>query len=137
MGVTLRRSAGPHIISAECPIAATVGDMVYIAGDKTVNNLYLVDLCNIDIVNRRAVGMIAAKYAVDHCAVQLSGAIDNVYSLLTPGKHLFLSAGTGARLSHNIPDRPLSGKRYIEQAGIALSSSTIFLNIQQPLVMSS
>lgn len=135
MGVTLRRSSGPVTLSAECPLDAVVGDMVYIAGDKTLSNLYLVDLCNIDLVNRRAAGMIASKHAADKCTIQLSGEIFNVYQALTPNRPLFLGTGTGGRLTQLVPSRPTTGKRYIEQAGFATSADSLFLNIQRPLIM--
>lgn len=135
MGVTLRRASGPSTLMAECPPTSIVGDMVFIAGDKTIHNLYLVDLCHIDFINRRAAGMIAAKHAADRCTVQLGGEVYNIYSSLNPGHHLFLGTGEGGRLTHVAPSRPVTGRRFLECAGFATSESSLFLNIQPPLVL--
>jgi hypothetical protein len=135
MGVTLRRSGGSRTLVVECPAGALVGDMVYVAGDKTPGGLYLVDLCHIDFPNRRPVGMILQKSTSTLGTVLLDGEATSVYSGLTPGHHLFLGSGSGARLTHSPPGRPLSGKRWLQAAGVALATDALLLRIDQPVVL--
>jgi len=135
MGVTLRRSSGPRTLVAECPAGALVGDMVYVAGDKTPGGLYLVDLCHIDFANRRPIGMLLAKSSSTIATILLDGEVQSVYSGLTPGRHLFLGTGAGARLTHSPPSRPVSGRRYLQAAGLALAADSLLLRIDPPVVL--
>jgi hypothetical protein len=131
MGVTVRRRPSGETFWANCPSNILVGDMVRISGVK-IGEYYQVSLCNIDAPDNRTVGMVVEKLSPVICLVRVSGVVDGVYSGLIPGKHLFIN--NNARLSHT-PPPAVSSKRYVENAGMAISDNVVLLAIKAPLVM--
>ena len=134
MAVTLRRGTSKSEITADCPIGATLGDMVWVSANR-IAGIYQVDLSDIDVANRRPVGMVATKSAPTRCTVHIRGIIEGIYTGLTPGRPVFLGTGTGARLVQIPPGHPSTGKRYHQMAGMALASNVVDLQMQQPLVL--
>jgi hypothetical protein len=134
MAVTLRRITSQIEITADCPVGAVIGDMVFASSDR-VGGIYQVDLCEIDSVNKRPIGMVKTKSAPTRCIIQVQGLIEGIYTGLTVGRPLFLGVGVGARLVQISPGHPNSGKRYHQIAGTALASDVISLDLQSPMVL--
>ena len=130
---TARRVRPPDLALARCPSAATVGDMVYVSGER-IGDEYVVDRCDITQAGKRPWGVIISKPASASCIVQISGEVLGIYSGLTPGSPLFLGAGDGAHLTHTPPAAPVSGKIYHQIAGQAVASDRFNLGIQAPVV---
>ncbi len=118
-------------LNANCTVDTEIGDMVYINGD-VVGGLYQVGRCNIDTIHRRPVGMVISKSTSTRCLIQRYGLLDGFYTGLTPGRHVFLGTGDGAKLTQTPPDRADSNVRYLQIAGMALASNVIDLTILEP-----
>lgn len=129
-----RRNRPAQWFQAACPSAALLGDMVYIDGERT-GDIYPVRRCDISAQYQRPAGMIVFKATSTSCLVQLFGEISDIYSGLTPGGHLFLGHGAGARLTHVFPGPATTTKLYSQLAGMALASDRLFLDIQEPIVL--
>jgi hypothetical protein len=134
LSVVIRRLTAQTTFVANCPAAATLGDMVYISGPK-VGDYYQVGLCDIDEYAKRTIGMVVAKESATVCNVQYSGFVSGLYSGMTPGLPLFLSVGAGGRLVQFPPLRSAVNNRYLEIVGKAASSDIVLLEIQEPKIL--
>ena len=116
---------------AYCLVSDSVGDAVYIRGDR-IDLVYQVTKVNIDAlsaIQACTVGLIRTKLTATTCIVQTSGEFNT--SGLTPGKLLFVS--TQSQISCAPPDHPLTGTRILQTLGTALASDVALLRIGPPV----
>jgi len=110
-----------------------VGDMVRISA-AAVGGVYQVT--KVDIVaspTELPLGMVISKLTTTRCVVQVGGEVVGIYSGLIPGKQLFIdSAG---KLSHAVPNHPVTGVKSVHPAAQALSTDALFLRIQVPSII--
>lgn len=136
-GDTLEDGQGKQIVTglyksflANCLAADLVGDFVYTTGPK-VGSLYQVSRVDIDVQAKMpAVGTIISKTSATECEVQFNALLQGVYSGLTPGARIFI--GTDGRPAHTL-DRPLTGRRWLQSVGVAVSATDITLHLMEPI----
>lgn len=118
---------------AYCSVSESVGDVVRISGNK-IGNYYQVskvDIDNSDLVISIAVGVISEKLSDTVCTVTRLGILSGVYTGLAYGRLVFV--GTDSRLTIIRPSDPLIGYRMVQVVGHTLSSSDIFVQINNPI----
>lgn len=122
------------VFEAFCFSTDTVGDVVYIMGDK-VGDKYQVTKVDIDnITTMPAIGIITRKITAGECEVQTGGLVQTIYTGLVPNKVLFV--GTDSRLTINVPShKPTPGRRAVQVMGQVLSSSDFFLHVRSPIIL--
>jgi phage tail sheath gpL-like len=134
MAVNVRKRSQAERLLADCIAADAAGDMVRISADEVAG---VKQVAKIDITaaapTHLPVGMIITKLSTTRCVVQVAGEIIGVYSGLTPGLPLFINAAS--RLTHSVPTHPGSGVKSVHHAAQALSSTSLFLRIQQPSII--
>jgi len=112
------------------PAATSVGDVVYISGDK-IGSYYQVDKADIyTIIKMPAIGVIIQKYTSTTGRILCSGEVTGIYAGLTPGKMLFVNAAS--RLDEAAPGSPTTGIVNVQPLAYSLSSDTIFLKPESP-----
>jgi hypothetical protein len=111
------------LIDASVLATDDVGDLVYVSG-APVGGLFTTTKANpFDKTKMPAVGMVLSKSSPTVAKVILSGVITGLYIGLIPNKVYFVDPS--ARLSAT---PPVGGTRYVQQVGVALSSSSFFFN---------
>jgi hypothetical protein len=70
-----------------------------------------------------AVGIITSKKGPTECRVQFLGEIKNIYSLMTPGKSLFI--GSDGRLNETPPLPLPSGYVFVQPMAVVASSTVL------------
>jgi hypothetical protein len=125
--------AAAQKIQATCQATDTVGDAVYVSGNKVAGRYPVTKVDVDDIGKMPAVGVIVEKYAATECAVQIGGVVADIYTGLTPNAVLFI--GTDSRLTETRPARPGSGSRLLQTIAQALSTTEFQLRSQDPTVL--
>lgn len=127
-------STGGQLLLADCDPSDAVGAAVYISG-PVVGLKYQVRSTNIDNPSMvPAIGLLIRKTSPTECIVQTSGVLHDIYTGLTPRKHVMLGEGAGAPLTQTVPPRPTSGRRYFQFMGVALSDNIINIDVHPPVV---
>jgi len=112
-------------LRANCLVTDSVGDCVYVTGDK-IGNLYQVAQADpADQSKMPSLGIIMSKTSATECKVQFIGESNGLYIGLTPGGTLFV--GSDGRLSHTPPVPDPGGYAFIQAMGSAISSETVIL----------
>jgi len=131
MATTIRRK--PNLFPADCLVSDVVQHVVRISA-AAVSGVYQATVLNpLSEPVGLPWGVIIAKQTTTRCIVQVGGDIVGVYSGLTPGRRLFI--GDDGKLTHTVPVHPPSGVRSVHPAAQALSTDSLFLRIQAPVVI--
>jgi len=112
-------------VEAICQASDVIGRCVYISGPE-VGGKYQVS--TVDPQNGSkipSIGVIVEKLTSTTCIVQLSGALKDIVTGLTPGKALFV--GAGGILSHSLPSPGISFA-YVQPMGVAVDSNALLLS---------
>jgi len=129
----VQTSSRAQVFAANCLASDTVGDVVYITGDK-LGLFYQVTQVDIDDLTKMpAAGVIIVKGSSTECIVQYAGIIQNIYTGLTPQLSLFV--GTNGRLTHTVPPHPTTGPRVHQMMGIAIATTALLLDIKSPIIL--
>ena len=118
--------------TAVCPTSVSLGDVVYISGDK-VGGMHQVDKVDItSFLKMPAIGIVIQKLTSTTAVIICSGEVAGVYGSLMPGKTYF--ADSNARLISTAPGSPSTGVQFVQAVAYSLASDTLFVRIHKPLV---
>jgi len=125
-------AVAPQVFKAACDTSDSVGDAAYTSGD-TLGGLPQVRKVDVDdSAKRPGVGVIIRKLTSTTCIVQIGGIVRNVFSGLTPGKHLFIS--TSGQIEQAPPAVPTVGTRVVQAVGYALASDIVVIQVMVPTI---
>ncbi len=114
-----------------CTTAEEVGKIVYINGDPS-GELYPVRTASSsDSAKVPGIGVVIKKYSDTDCLVQMSGEVRNIFTGLEINKTYKLDHDGGIR--RLIPDVGPGGYAYVQFIGTAISSNTLWLNIEHDM----
>lgn len=124
---------GSQFFEAFCFSTDSVGDAVYIMGDK-VGDRYQVTKVDIDDLNTMpAVGVITAKLSSSICVVQHSAIWFDAYTGLPPNAPLFIN--TTGQLQMTPPAEPTVGRRFLQMMAQAVSSKDVLISVRSPIIL--
>jgi hypothetical protein len=110
---------------ANCLGSDAVGDCVYVTG-PAVGGRYQVTKVEInDTLKVPSIGIITVKIDAETCVVQWIGELAGVVGALAPGRTYFV--GPDAKITIVAPVAPVTGYRYIQRIGVALSTDVLLL----------
>lgn len=117
-----------HKISANCLASDSVGDCVYITGDR-VAGLYQVTRVDIeDAAKIPTIGIIQSKSSSTECIVHLHGVLEGVFTGMTPNKVQFI--GFSGSIVESLPvANSVPGFVWIQSVGQALASDVIMVHM--------
>jgi len=110
-------------LKANCQTSDNVGDCVYITGGMVGEFYQVTKVDPADQSKMPAVGIITSKKGPTECRVQFLGEIKNIYSLMTPGKLLFI--GSDGRLNETPPLPLPSGYVFVQPMAVVASSTVL------------
>lgn len=124
-----------QVFQATCDASDSVGNAVYISGPAVVG---VYDVRTVDITDASkapAIGIIIKKLDATTCIVQITGIVTGVFSGLTPGQHLFVTAV--GNLTQTPPSAPVSGIKYIQAVAYAIADDTVKMEIHAPIIQTA
>ena len=134
LNITDGAAAGDATVTftAVCPTSVSLGDVVYVSGDKT-GGMYQVDKVDItSFLKMPAAGVVIQKLTSTTAVIMCNGEVTGIYGSLTPGKTYF--ADSNARLSSTAPGSPSTGVQFVQAIAYSLASDTLFIRVHKPLV---
>jgi len=114
-----------------CPSNVSIGHLVAIVGNQ--NGIELVDKADpVHYERLPAVGMVISKIDATTCLVQFYGESPSIFNNLAPGEIYFLGKDSFISV---VPPRPNGVDVFVQNVGMALSPTTIFIKPDLNLVL--
>jgi hypothetical protein len=116
-----------ELLQAVCNPLVSIGDWVYIAGERAGTNVYTVDRADImDHAKLPAVGVVTRKMTTTECEVQYGGPL-TVMTVLVPHHVYFLDVA--GQLTDTAP-----AVGNVQRVGVAFASDVLLIALNLMLV---
>lgn len=116
-----------NFVRADCLETDSVGDSVYITGDKVSNRYQVAKVDITDISKMPAIGVIVRKETTTSCTVQIGGVVQGVYTGLTPEETLVIA--TDSTLTETTPAPAPASFVLVQIMGTAVATDEVLLRV--------